>query len=61
MTLLFWSSINNIEKIQKAKDNKSLVLHRTTKDKGSSYLMRLTFVDREDFIQDLLEKLKLSE
>ena len=58
LTLLFWSSINNIEKIQKVKDNKTVILHWTTKDKESAYLMRLTFVDRETFIQDLLEKIK---
>ena len=58
LTLLFWASINNIEKIQKVKDNKTIILHWTTKDKISPYLMSLTINDRESFIQDLLEKMK---
>ena len=58
LTLLFWSSINNIEKIQKLKDNKSIIFHWTGKDKENAYLMNLTFIDRESFIQDLLEKMK---
>ena len=57
LTLLFWSSINNIEKIQKVKDNKTIILHWTTKDKGI-YMMNLTLTDRDSFIQDLLEKMK---
>ena len=57
LTLLFWASINNIEKIQKFKDNKTIILHWATKDKGI-YLMSLTIADRDSFIQDLLEKMK---
>ena len=58
LTLMFWSSINNIEKIQKLKDNKSIILHWTSKDKENPYLMKLTFANRESFVQDLLEKMK---
>ena len=58
LTLLFWSSINNIEKIQKMKDNKTVILHWTAKDKESPYLMSLTFINRETFIEKLLEKMK---
>ena len=58
LTLLFWSSINNIEKIQKMKDNKTVILHWTTKDKENAYLMSLTFINREAFIDNLLEKMK---
>ena len=58
LTLLFWSSINNIEKIQKMKDNKTVILHWTTKDKENAYLMSLTFINRETFIDNLLEKMK---
>ena len=58
LVLLFWSSINNIEKIQKVKDNKTLILHWTTKEKENAYLMSLIIPDRGSFIQDLLEKMK---
>ena len=58
LKLLFWSSINNIEKIQKVKDSKTLILHWTTKEKENPYLMSLIIDDRESFIQDLLEKMK---
>ena len=58
LTLMFWSSINNIEKIQKLKDNKSIILHWNSKDKENPYLMKLTFANREPFVQDLLEKMK---
>ena len=58
LTLLFWSSINNIEKIQKVNDNKTLILNWTTKEKYNTYLMSLTINNRESFIQDLLEKMK---
>ena len=58
LILLFWSSINNIEKIQKVKDNKTLILHWTTKEKENAYLMSLIIPDRGSFIQDLLEKMK---
>ena len=58
LTLLFWSSINNIEKIQKVKDNKTIILHWTQKNKETPYLMNLTITQREPFINDLLEKMK---
>ena len=58
LTLLFWSSINNIEKIQKVKDNKTIILHWTQKDKENPYLMNLTITHRDPFIKDLLEKMK---
>ena len=58
LTLLFWSSINNIEKIQKVKDNKTIILHWTQKNKETPYLMNLTITQRESFINDLLEKMK---
>ena len=58
LTLLFWSSLNNIEKIQKIKDNKTLLIHWTQKSKDCPYLMNLTITDRETFIHDLLEKMK---
>ena len=58
LILLFWSSLNNIEKIQKVKDTKTLILHWTTKEKENAYLMSLVIADRESFIQDLLEKMK---
>ena len=58
LTLLFWSSLNNIEKIQKVKDNKTVILHWTTQDKENAYLMSLTFVNRDSFIDQLLEKMK---
>lgn len=58
LTLLFWASINNIEKIQKVKDNKTIILHWTQKDKENPYLMNLTITQRDLFIKDLLEKMK---
>lgn len=58
LTLLFWASINNIEKIQKVKDNKTIILHWTQKDKENPYLMNLTITHRDLFIKDLLEKMK---
>ena len=58
LTLLFWSSLNNIEKIQKVKDNKTVILHWTTKDKDNAYLMSLIFTDRDTFIEKLLDKMK---
>ena len=58
LTLLFWSSINNIEKIQKVKDNKTIILHWTQKNKETPYLMNLTITQREPFINDLFEKMK---
>ena len=58
LTLLFWSSLNNIEKIQKMKDTKTVILHWTTQNKENAYLMSLTFTDRETFIDKLMEKMK---
>ena len=58
LTLLFWSSINNIEKIQKVKDNKTVILHWTTKNKENAYLMSLTFINRDSFIDKLMETMK---
>ena len=58
LTLEFWSSLNNIEKIQKVKDNKTVILHWTQKNKDNPYLMNLSINDRESFIRDLLEKMK---
>ena len=56
--LLFWASFNNIEKIQKLKDNKTVMLHWATKDKDNCYLMNLFFTKREEFLKDLLERVK---
>ena len=58
LTLLFWSSLNNIEKIQKVKDSKNIILHWTSKEKENNYLMNLTINNRESFIQNLIEKMK---
>ena len=58
LTLLFWSSFNNIDKIQKLKDNKTVIIHWIQKSKDNPYLMSLTINNRESFIQDLLEKMK---
>ena len=57
LTLIFWSSINNLEKIQKVKDNKTVILQWTQKDKDSTYGMSLTVTNREAFITILLEKM----
>ena len=56
LTLLFWSSLSNIEKIQKVKDNKTLILQWTQKEKDT-YPMSLTIQQRENFIERLLEKM----
>jgi hypothetical protein len=58
LTLLFWSSISNIQKIQKVKDNKSLILHWNQKEK-EPYAMNITLNQRDDFNEVLLEKMKL--
>lgn len=58
LILLFWSSFNNIEKIQKLSDNKTVMLHFTTKDKNNSYLMNLSFEKRNEFLNDLMERIK---
>ena len=56
LNLLFWSSISNIEKIQKVKDNKTLILQWIQKEK-ETYPMSLTIQQRELFVQNLLEKM----
>ena len=58
LVLIFWASFNNIEKIQKLKDNKTIMLHWTTKDKTNNYIMNLIFTKRDEFLQDLLERIK---
>ena len=58
MILLFWSSFNNIEKIQKLSDNKTIILHWTTKDKNNNYSMTLSFEQRNEFLNDLMERTK---
>ena len=56
LTLLFWSSISNIQKIQKVKDSKTIILQWTQKEK-ETYPMSLTLPQRESFIERLLEKM----
>ena len=56
LTLLFWSSISNIQKIQKVKDSKTIILQWTQKEK-EPYPMSLTLPQRESFIEKLLEKM----
>ena len=56
LTLLFWSSISNIQKIQKVKDSKTIILQWTQKEK-ETYPMSLTLPQRESFIEKLLEKM----
>ena len=56
LNLLFWSSISNIEKIQKVKDNKTIILQWIQKEK-ETYPMTLTLQHRDAFIQNLLEKM----
>ena len=56
LNLLFWSSISNIEKIQKVKDNKTIILQWIQKEK-ETYPMTLTIQQRDAFIQNLLEKM----
>ena len=56
LTLLFWSSISNIQKIQKVKDSKTVILQWTQKEK-ETYPMSLTLVQRDIFIENLLEKM----
>ena len=57
LILIFWSSINNIQKIQKVKGNKTLIMQWTQKEKGK-YAMILTMNQRENFINIILEKMK---
>ena len=58
INLLFWASFNNIEKIQKLSDNKTVILHWTSKDKFNSYSMNLTFEKRNEFLKDFMERIK---
>jgi hypothetical protein len=58
MILLFWSSFNNIEKIQKLSDNKTVILHWTTNDKTNNYSMNLSFENRNEFLNNLMERVK---
>jgi len=56
LILIFWSSISNIQKIQKVKDNKMLILHWSQKDKENFY-MSLTLNQKDNFINILLDKM----
>ena len=56
LILIFWSSISNIQKIQKVKDSKTLILQWSQKEK-ETYLMSLTINQRDDFIDILLKKM----
>ena len=56
--LLFWSSFNNIEKVQKLSDNKTVILHWITQDKENNYAMNLSFEDRNTFLNELMERIK---
>ena len=58
LILLFWASFNNIEKIQKFSDNKTVILHWITQDKNTDYLMNLSFNERNEFLNDLMERVK---
>ena len=57
LILTFWSSISNIQKIQKVKDTKTLIIQWAQKEKGN-YAMSLTVNQRENFINIILEKMK---
>ena len=56
LMLIFWSSISNIQKIQKVKDNKTLILQWTQKE-SDNFAMSLTVIQRENFINIILEKM----
>ena len=56
LILTFYSSIINIQKIQKVKDNKTLILQWTQKE-NENYAMSLTVVQRENFINIILDKM----
>ena len=56
LILNFWSSISNIQKIQKVKDNKTLILQWAQKE-NENYIMSLTVNQREDFINVILDKM----
>ena len=57
LVLTFWSSISNIQKIQKVKDSKTLILQWTQKEK-EDYAMSLTVNQRENFINIILDKMR---
>ena len=56
LILTFWSSIINIQKIQKVKDSKTLILQWTQKE-NENYAMSLTVVQRDNFINTVLDKM----
>ena len=58
LILLFWSSLNNLEKIQKMSDNKTVMLHWLTQDKDNSYIMHLVLEKRNDFLNQLMDRVK---
>ena len=58
MILLFWSSFNNLEKVQKLSDNKTVILHWTSLDKLNDYSMNLSFENRNLFLNELMERVK---
>jgi hypothetical protein len=58
MILLFWSSFNNLEKVQKLSDNKTVILHWTSLDKLNNYSMNLSFENRNLFLNELMERVK---
>ena len=56
LILIFWSSISNIQKIQKVKDNKMVILLWSQKDK-ENFHMSLTLNQKDRFINNLLDKM----
>ena len=56
LMLIFWSSISNIQKVQKVKESKTLILQWSQKEK-ETFLMSLTINQRDDFIDILLKKM----
>ena len=56
LTLIFWSSINNIQKVQKVKETKTLILQWSQKD-DIPYSMSINLPKRDEFIQILLDKM----
>ena len=58
LILLFWSSFNNLEKIQKMSDNKTVMLHWLTQDKDNSYIMNLVIENRNNFLNQLMDRVK---
>ena len=56
LILTFWSSIINIQKIQKVKDSKTLILQWTQKE-NENYAMSLTVIQRDNFINTVLDKM----